>query len=135
MDDRQVDGAHHPEQRRHPPVAATLSLRGGNSLRLEGKPNFNIHLMTAEKLLPPVDGRQTEALKHLYLMNLKADPHHVKMAFAYRVLREIGLLSPRIRPRYDDVGLSRYFDGRAADTLSANDLLAAAGEDEPAYAS
>jgi len=38
-------------------------------------------------------------------------------------LREIGLLSPRIRPHYDRVGLSRYFDGRAADVLVANDLL------------
>jgi len=41
-------------------------------------------------------------------------------------LREIGLLSARIRPHYERVGLARYFEGRAADVLSANDLL-----DEP----
>jgi len=40
-------------------------------------------------------------------------------------LREIGLLTARIRPHYERVGLARYFDGRAADMLSANDLLSA----------
>ena len=38
-------------------------------------------------------------------------------------LREIGLLSPRIMPHYDRVGLSRYFDGRSADTLSAEEMI------------
>lgn len=38
-------------------------------------------------------------------------------------LREIGLISPRILPRYDEVGLLRYFNGAAADKLSADDLL------------
>jgi len=39
-------------------------------------------------------------------------------------LREIGLLSPRIMPRYEEVGLMRYFDGAAADKLTAEKLLA-----------
>jgi hypothetical protein len=38
-------------------------------------------------------------------------------------LREIGLLSPRIAAHYDKVGLMRYFNGRAADKLGADDLL------------
>jgi hypothetical protein len=38
-------------------------------------------------------------------------------------LREIGLLTPRIMPHYERVGLARYFDGRAADTLTAEEML------------
>ena len=38
-------------------------------------------------------------------------------------LKRIGLLSPRIRPRYDALGLLAYEDGRAAPELSAADLL------------
>ncbi|WP_272421566.1 ferritin-like domain-containing protein [Polyangium jinanense] len=39
-------------------------------------------------------------------------------------LREIGLLSPRIMPRYEEVGLMQYFGGLAADQLTADKLLA-----------
>ncbi|MCY1077953.1 ferritin-like domain-containing protein [Archangium lansingense] len=39
-------------------------------------------------------------------------------------LREIGLMSPRILPRYEEVGLMRYFGGAAADRVTAADLLA-----------
>ncbi len=38
-------------------------------------------------------------------------------------LREIGLLSPRIMPHYDRVGLSQYFKGTSADKLTASDLM------------
>lgn len=38
-------------------------------------------------------------------------------------LREIGLLSPRIQRHYDRVGLSRYFGGRSADKLTAEEML------------
>jgi hypothetical protein len=38
-------------------------------------------------------------------------------------LKTIGLLSPRIRPRYDALGLLAYEDGRAAPDLTAADLL------------
>lgn len=39
-------------------------------------------------------------------------------------LREIGLLSPRIMPRYEQVGLMQYFGGLAADKLTAEALVA-----------
>ena len=39
-------------------------------------------------------------------------------------LREIGLLSDRIMPRYEKVGLMRYFGGAAADKLSGQSMLA-----------
>jgi hypothetical protein len=39
-------------------------------------------------------------------------------------LREIGLLSDRIAPHYDRVGLMKYFDGKAADKLSGEQLIA-----------
>jgi hypothetical protein len=39
-------------------------------------------------------------------------------------LREIGLLTPRIMPRYEKVGLLRYFNGLAADRLTAEGMLA-----------
>lgn len=38
-------------------------------------------------------------------------------------LREIGLLSPRIMPHYERVGLAQYFNGPSADELSAEQLL------------
>ena len=39
-------------------------------------------------------------------------------------LREIGLMSPRILPRYEQVGLMRYFSGAAAHQVTAEQLLA-----------
>lgn len=39
-------------------------------------------------------------------------------------LREIGLLSDRIKPHYERVGLMKYFDGRSADHLSGDQLIA-----------
>jgi hypothetical protein len=38
-------------------------------------------------------------------------------------LREIGLLTPRVMPRYEEVGLMKYFHGPAADQLNAEQLL------------
>ena len=38
-------------------------------------------------------------------------------------LREIGLLSPRILPQYERVGLAKYMGGLAADKLSGEQLL------------
>ena len=38
-------------------------------------------------------------------------------------LREIGLMSERIKPHYDRVGLMRYFGGKAADTVTEDELL------------
>ncbi len=39
-------------------------------------------------------------------------------------LREVGLLSERIRPHYARVGLDRYFQGLAADQLTGDQMLA-----------
>ncbi len=38
-------------------------------------------------------------------------------------LREIGLLSPRVRPRYAAAGLDRYFEGHAADRITDEQLV------------
>jgi hypothetical protein len=38
-------------------------------------------------------------------------------------LREIGLMSPRIMPHYDRVGLMKYFNGTSADKLTGDQLL------------
>jgi hypothetical protein len=38
-------------------------------------------------------------------------------------LKAIGLLSDRVRPRYEELGLLRYEGGKAADQLSLNELL------------
>lgn len=38
-------------------------------------------------------------------------------------LREIGLLSPRILPHYEQAGLAQYMHGKAADALTSADLL------------
>jgi hypothetical protein len=39
-------------------------------------------------------------------------------------LREIGLVTPRLLPRYEKVGLLRYMDGLAADRLDGAGMLA-----------
>jgi hypothetical protein len=39
-------------------------------------------------------------------------------------LREIGLLSDRVKARYDQVGLMRYFRGAAADQLTGDQMIA-----------
>ena len=44
-------------------------------------------------------------------------------------LREIGLLTDRIMPHYDRVGLMRYFDERSATELSDSDWLSDLAED------
>jgi hypothetical protein len=41
-------------------------------------------------------------------------------------LKAIGLLTDRIKPRYEELGLLRYEDGKAADKITLNELLAAA---------
>jgi hypothetical protein len=38
-------------------------------------------------------------------------------------LREIGLLTPRIIPHYERVGLMKYFGGAAADKLSGDQMI------------
>jgi hypothetical protein len=41
-------------------------------------------------------------------------------------LREIGLMTDRILPRYEQAGLMKYFGGRAADKITAAEMLAEA---------
>jgi hypothetical protein len=40
-------------------------------------------------------------------------------------LKAIGLLTDRIKPRYEELGLLRYEDGKAADKISLSELLSA----------
>ncbi len=49
---------------------------------------------------------------------------HVMFSRMVPNLREIGLLTDRIKPHYARVGLDRYFDGLAADRLSGDQMLA-----------
>ncbi|MCA9610620.1 MAG: hypothetical protein KC619_33725, partial [Myxococcales bacterium] len=49
---------------------------------------------------------------------------HVMFSRMVPNLREIGLLSDRIRPHYTRVGLDKYFGGLAADKLSGDQLIA-----------
>ena len=39
-------------------------------------------------------------------------------------LREIGLMSPRIMPHYERAGLLRYYNGRSADQITGDQILA-----------
>ncbi len=39
-------------------------------------------------------------------------------------LREIGLLSDRIKPHYERAGLMKYFDGRSADHITGDEMIA-----------
>jgi hypothetical protein len=48
---------------------------------------------------------------------------HVMFSRLVPNLRAIGLLSPRIQKRYDEVGLMKYFDGRSADELSGEQMI------------
>ncbi len=41
-------------------------------------------------------------------------------------LREIGLMSDRVLPRYEEAGLMKYFQGRAADKITAAEMLSEA---------
>ena len=49
---------------------------------------------------------------------------HVMFSRMVPNLREIGLLSDRIRPHYARVGLDQYFGGLAADAITGDEMLA-----------
>ena len=49
---------------------------------------------------------------------------HVMFSRLVPNLREIGLLSERIKPHYDRVGLLKYMQGRAADEVTGDQMLA-----------
>ena len=49
---------------------------------------------------------------------------HVMFSRLVPNLREIGLLSDRIKPHYDQAGLSKYFGGASADEISGDQMIA-----------
>lgn len=53
-----------------------------------------------------------------------AEFRHVMFRRLIPNLRAIGLMSPRILPHYERAGLMRYYEGRAADQLTAEQVLA-----------
>jgi hypothetical protein len=71
------------------------------------------------------EGRMTRAQWREFIL---AAPglHAFRTAMFSRLvpnLREIGLMSPRILPRYEEMGLMRYFGGKAADQVTAEQIL------------
>jgi len=77
------------------------------------------------------EGRLTRAQWREFLLAAPGMHRFRTVMFSRLVpnLREIGLMSPRILPRYEQVGLMRYFSGAAAHQVTAEQLLAS--EDGP----
>jgi hypothetical protein len=48
---------------------------------------------------------------------------HVMFSRMVPNLREIGLLSDRIKPHYEQVGLNKYFGGKSADEISGDEMI------------
>lgn len=71
------------------------------------------------------EGRISRADWRTFVMQAPGMQRFRKVMFSRLVpnLREIGLLSPRIMPHYERVGLAQYFDGASADELSAEQLI------------
>jgi hypothetical protein len=59
---------------------------------------------------------------------------HVMFSRLVPNLREIGLLTERIKPHYDSVGLLRYMGFKAADQLSGDEILSELDHGAPAAA-
>ena len=60
---------------------------------------------------------------------------HVMFSRLVPNLREIGLMSERIIPHYDRVGLMKYFGGKSADAISGEEMIAELdGRDAPVSA-
>jgi hypothetical protein len=74
------------------------------------------------------EGRLTRQQWREFVMNAPGMNEFRTVMFSRLVpnLREIGLLSPRVMKRYEEVGLMQYFGGLAADKLTAEQLLQAA---------
>lgn len=71
------------------------------------------------------EGKMSRAQWRKYITNVKGMQHFRTVMFSRLVpnLREIGLLTPRILPHYERVGLLAYFDGKAADQLTGDQML------------
>ncbi len=72
------------------------------------------------------EGSMTRAQWRDVITNLPGMLDFRRVMFSRLVpnLREIGLLTPRILPHYDRVGLLQYMDGASADQLSAESMIA-----------
>jgi hypothetical protein len=71
------------------------------------------------------EGRMTRDQWKEFVTNIPGMQEFRQVMFSRLVpnLREIGLLSPRIMPHYDRVGLMKYFGGQAADKLSGDAMI------------
>ncbi|AKT44085.1 ferritin-like domain-containing protein [Chondromyces crocatus] len=71
------------------------------------------------------EGRLSRANWRAFVSKTPGMTHFRTIMFSRLVpnLREIGLLTPRVMPRYEEAGLMRYFEGAAADKLTAAQLL------------
>ncbi|EYF00633.1 ferritin-like domain-containing protein [Chondromyces apiculatus] len=71
------------------------------------------------------EGRLSRANWRAFVNRTPGMVHFRTVMFSRLVpnLREIGLLSPRVMPRYEEAGLMQYFGGAAADKLTAEQLL------------
>lgn len=67
------------------PQPAVLTLRGGGSLEMEGKPNFRLRLTRKEAFSDEVE------LKTFFLMNMRFDRAQYQLAWAYRMLRDLDM--------------------------------------------
>jgi hypothetical protein len=67
---------------------AILTLRGGGSVEMEGKPNFRVRLSRKEAFTDKVK------LKSFYLMNMRYDRAQYQIAWTYQMLRDLDLFYP-----------------------------------------
>jgi hypothetical protein len=71
------------------------------------------------------EGRMSRAAWREFVSTSPGFNEFRKVMFSRLVpnLREIGLMSPRILPHYERVGLMKYFDGAAADKLTGEQMI------------
>ena len=67
---------------------AVLTLRGGGSVEMEGKPNFRVRLSRKEAFTDEVK------LKSFYLMNMRYDRAQYQIAWTSQMLRDLDLFYP-----------------------------------------
>ncbi len=71
------------------------------------------------------EGRMSRATWREFILRSPGMEQFRSVMFSRLVpnLREIGLMSDRIKPHYEQVGLMRYFHGASADALSGDQML------------
>ena len=72
------------------------------------------------------EGRMPRAAWRAYVTNVPGMREFREVMFSRLVpnLRDIGLMTPRILPRYEKAGLLQYFGGVAAPDLTGDQMLA-----------